>query len=154
MTDDQHRLVILLADDDSNDRFMLAKAVEKSRIHAVLHTVEDGEETLDYLFHRGKYAAVADYPLPDLLLLDLNMPRKGGLETLKEIRADAAIGALPVVVLTTSEAEADICRSYDLGVNWFLTKPATLESLSEMVKFLANHWQAIANQPDARRAEA
>ena len=77
--------------------------------------------------------------------LYLVLCRKNGIETLREIRSDADLGTLPVVVLTTSEAEADIIRSYDLGVNWFLTKPATLDSLSEMVKFLANHWQAIAD---------
>ncbi len=146
---EQQMLTILLADDSSNDRFMLTKAVEKSRIPARLFTVEDGEEALDFLFRRDRYASPEAAPRPDLLLLDLNMPRRDGISTLKEIRADAELASLPVVVLTTSEAETDIFRSYDLGANWFLTKPATLDSLSEMVKFLANHWQAIA---DTRRA--
>jgi two-component system response regulator len=144
MTSDAAPLTILLAEDSENDRFMLKKAVEKSHVSARVFMVEDGQEAMDFLRRSGKYAE-GDHPKPDLLLLDLNMPRKSGIETLREIRGDANLSSLPVVVLTTSEAEQDIIRSYDLGVNWFLTKPATLESLGEMVKFLANHWQAIAD---------
>jgi CheY-like chemotaxis protein len=143
-------LAILLADDDSNDRFMIRNAVEKSRIDAQLYIVEDGQEALDFLRGTDKYADATDRRRPDLLLLDLNMPRKGGLDTLKEIRQDPELSTLAVVVLTTSEAESDILRTYDLGANWFLTKPATVESLTEMVKFLGNHWQAIADQTRAK----
>jgi len=150
MNTDAQPLTILLADDDSNDRFMIQKAVEKSRIEARLYTVEDGQKALDFLRGEGKYAVGEDRPRPQLLLLDLNMPRKGGLDTLKEIRMDAALTDMPVVILTTSEAESDILRTYDLGANWFLTKPATIDSLAEMVKFLANHWQAIAEQSRTR----
>lgn len=150
MNTDAQPLTILLADDDSNDRFMIQKAVEKSRIEARLYTVEDGQEALDFLRGEGKYAVGEDRPRPQLLLLDLNMPRKGGLDTLKEIRMDAALTDMPVVILTTSEAESDILRTYDLGANWFLTKPATIDSLAEIVKFLANHWQAIAEQSRTR----
>lgn len=147
MTLEVQPLAILLVDDDSNDRFMIQKAVEKSRIEARMQVAEDGQDALDYLRGEGRYADAKDRVRPDLILLDLNMPRMGGLDMLKALRNDPKLSDLPVVVLTTSEAESDILRTYDLGANWFLTKPATVESLTEIVKFLANHWKAIAEQP-------
>src|SRR5216683_1403524 len=108
---------ILMADDDADDRLMADKALREARLANGLLFVEDGAELMDYLYHRGKYADAAQNPLPGLILLDLNMPRKDGREALAEIKADPLLRRIPVVILTTSKAEEDILRSYDLGVN-------------------------------------
>jgi len=113
-----------------------------------LETVEDGEELLDFLHRRGKYEN--SEITPGLVLLDLNMPRKSGLEALKEIKADEKLRRLPVVILTTSKAEEDIIRSYDLGVNSFIVKPVTFDSLVEMVKDLDKYWFQIVELPSLK----
>src|SRR5215211_1811341 len=116
-------IVILLADDDEEDRMLAGDALEESRVVNDLRFVEDGEELLDYLYRRGRYSEPGAAPTPGLILLDLNMPKKDGREALREIKADADLRRIPVVVLTTSKAEEDIYRTYDLGANSFITKP-------------------------------
>src|SRR6476661_3523373 len=113
-------ITILMADDDADDRQMTKEAFVESRLANDLRFVEDGVELLDYLNRRGKYAPPAEAPRPGLILLDLNMPKKDGREALKEIKADPELRRIPVVVLTTSKAEEDIVRTYDLGANSFI----------------------------------
>jgi len=140
-------ITILLADDDVDDRMMASDALEESRLANDLRCVEDGEELMDYLHRRGKYAAPNDAPRPGLILLDLNMPRKDGREALKEIKAQPELRSIPVVVLTTSQAEEDIYRTYDLGVNSFITKPVNFESLVALMKTLGKYWFEIVELP-------
>src|ERR1700742_483537 len=116
-------MTILLADDDPDDRMLTRDAFEESRLRNVLEIVEDGEELMDYLHNRGKYTGDKAKPRPGIILLDLNMPRKDGREALKEIKSCPDLRNIPVVVLTTSKAEEDILRTYDLGVNSFIVKP-------------------------------
>jgi len=140
-------ITILLADDDADDRMMAADALEESRLANDLKCVEDGEELMDYLHRRGKFAGPNEAPRPGLILLDLNMPRKDGREALKEIKADPELRSIPVIVLTTSKAEEDIYRTYDLGVNSFITKPVNFESLVAVMKALGKYWFEIVELP-------
>ncbi len=147
MQNDGRIISILVADDDADDRMMIKDALEESRVANDLHFVKDGEELLDYLCHRNAYAAMGAAPRPGLILLDLNLPKKDGREALKEIKSDAELRRIPVVVLTTSKAEEDIYRTYDLGVNSFITKPVVFESLVELMKTLGKYWFQIVELP-------
>ena len=142
-------ITILIADDDPDDRELTRDALAECRLANNVHFVKDGEELMDYLNRRGAYQNLAGTPLPGLLLLDLNMPRKDGREALKEIKANPALRRLPIVVLTTSKAEEDILRTYDLGVNSYVTKPVTFESLVETIKVLGKYWFEIVELPAA-----
>jgi len=144
MKNNPNSISILFADDDPDDRLLVREAFEENHLLNILDTVEDGEELMDYLHRRGKYTEATR---PGVILLDLNMPRKSGLEALREIKADADLRKIPVVVLTTSKAEEDILRSYDLGVNSFIVKPVTFESLVELVKMLGRYWFQIVELP-------
>jgi len=137
---------ILLADDDEEDLQMTVDALRESRLSNDVRMVRDGEELMDYLFRRGPYAD-GNAPTPGLILLDLNMPRKDGREALAEIKASPALRKIPVIVLTTSKAEEDIFRSYDLGVNSFITKPVTFAGLAEAMKVMAKFWFEIVELP-------
>jgi two-component system, response regulator len=140
-------ITILLADDDADDRMMAGEALAESRLANDLRLVEDGEELMDYLHRRGRYSDPADAPRPGLILLDLNMPRKDGREALMEIKQDPELRKIPVVVLTTSQAEEDIYRTYDLGVNSFITKPVMFESLVNVMRTLGKYWFEIVELP-------
>ena len=133
-------IVILMADDDPDDRLLTQEALEESRVVNDLRFVEDGQELLDYLRHEGRFADPEAAPRPGLILLDLNMPRKDGREALADIKADAALRRIPVVILTTSKAEEDMVRGYDLGAASYITKPVTFESLVELMKILGRYW--------------
>jgi CheY-like chemotaxis protein len=148
-----HPITIMLADDDEEDRMMTQEALEESRLLNDLRFAVDGEDLLDYLHRRGAYAD-SDAPTPGLILLDLNMPKKDGREVLAEIKADPALRRIPVVVLTTSRAEEDIYRTYELGVSSFITKPVTFEGLVEAMKILSEYWFEIVELPNGayRRA--
>jgi CheY-like chemotaxis protein len=141
---------LLMADDDDDDRMLARDALQQSQPASEIDFVEDGEELIDYLQRRGKYSTLAGKPLPDLILLDLNMPRKDGREALMEIKGDPALRKIPVVVLTTSNAEEDVHRSYDLGVNSFIVKPVSFESLVAVMRSLARYWFDIVELPYAR----
>ncbi|ACY49287.1 response regulator [Rhodothermus marinus] len=145
-------VVILLADDDPDDRLLTIRALKRSRLRNEIYTVEDGEELMDYLHRRGPYADPQRSPRPGLILLDLNMPRKDGREALQEIKSDPVLRRIPVVVLTTSNAEADILRSYDLGVNAFITKPVTFEELARALQVLGDFWFEIVRLPSVDEA--
>lgn len=140
-------ITILYADDDPEDRMLLTDAWKESRVANELHMVEDGEELMDYLKRRGKYTSLAGIPLPGMILLDLNMPRKDGREALKEIKEDPALRRIPVIVLTTSQAEEDIYRAYDLGVNSFILKPVTFKSLVDVTQTIGRYWLEIVELP-------
>ena len=140
-------ITILYADDDPEDRMLVQDAWNESRLMNDLHFVEDGEELMDYLYRRHKFAHLAGKPLPGLVLLDLNMPKKDGREALKEIKADPSLRMIPVVVLTTSKAEEDILRAYDLGVSSFIVKPVTFQSLVDVTLALRKWWFEIVELP-------
>jgi CheY-like chemotaxis protein len=140
-------ITILLADDDPDDRKLTQDAFSENRLANVLDCVEDGEELLAYLHRTGKYENLRERALPGLILLDLNMPRKDGREALKEIKADPELRRIPIVVLTTSKAEEDIVRTYDLGVNSYVTKPVTFKSLVELIKVLGRYWFEVVELP-------
>ena len=140
-------ITIVLADDDPDDRQLTQDAFAENRLANILHCVDDGEELMDYLHRRGKYDRLRGEALPGLILLDLNMPRKDGREALKEIKADPELRRIPIVVLTTSKAEEDILRSYDLGVNSYVTKPVTFKSLVELIKVLGRYWFEVVELP-------
>src|SRR2546429_9357923 len=133
-------IVILLADDDEEDRMLTSDALIESRVVNDLRFVEDGEELLDYLHQRGRYADPASAPPPGLILLDLNMPRKDGREALREIKADPQLRRIPVIVLTTSNADTDVARLYDLGANSFITKPVQFDALVNAMRALGQYW--------------
>jgi CheY-like chemotaxis protein len=134
-----------MADDDADDRMLAKEALEESRVINDLYFVEDGEELMDFLQKRGKFS---DAPRPGLILLDLNMPRKDGREALKEIKADPGLRRIPIVVMTTSKAEEDIFRSYDLGASSFITKPVTFDRLVELMKTLGQYWVEFVELPE------
>lgn len=140
-------IAILIADDDAEDRMLLKEALEENHLKNTVHFVENGEELMDFLYNRGKYTNKETYPLPGLILLDLNMPKKDGREALKEIKEDTHLKHLPVVILTTSKAEEDILKTYDLGVSSFITKPVTFAALVEMMKTLADYWFDLVQLP-------
>src|SRR5262245_41823659 len=141
-------ITILMADDDADDRMMTKEAFEESRIVNDLRFVEDGVELMDYLQRRGKYADPATSPRPGLILLDLNMPRMDGREALRAIKADPNLKNIRVVVLTTSKAEEDILRTYDLSAASYITKPVTFTGLVEVIRTLGKYWLEIVELPD------
>ena len=140
-------ITILIADDDADDRHLTRDALQECRLANDVHFVEDGEELVNYLNRHGKFSKLASAPLPGLILLDLNMPRKDGREALKEIKAKSELRRIPIVVLTTSKAEEDILRTYDLGVNSYITKPVTFDSLVETIKVIGQYWFEIVELP-------
>ena len=122
---------------------LAAEALKESRLANDIRFVEDGEELLDYLTYRGRFEDPEEAPRPGVILLDLNMPRKDGREALREIKEHSELRRIPIIVLTTSKAEVDIYRSYDLGVNSFIVKPVTFDSLVEVMKVIGKYWFEI-----------
>lgn len=149
MTDPRRPITILLADDDEEDMEMTQEALRQSRLGNDLRATSDGEDLMDYLLQRGKYAAPGAAPRPGLIMLDLNMPKKDGREALAEIKADPSLRNIPVIVLTTSRADEDILRTYDLGVSSFITKPVTFTGLVEAMSILTQYWFEIVELPGA-----
>ena len=146
MSDQGKSIVILMADDDPDDRLLTREALDEAHLVNDLHFVENGEQLLDYLYQRGPYSS-STAPRPGLILLDLNMPLKDGREALEEIKTDAVLRKIPVVVLTTSKAEEDILLSYDLGVSGYITKPVRFEELIEVMRTLGRYWFEIVERP-------
>lgn len=138
--------LLLLADDDSDDRLLVKDALEECQWGGQLRCVENGEELLDYLRHRGTYQAAAP-PRPKLILLDLNMPRKDGRQALREIKADPVLRRIPVVILTTSKADTDIDTLYDLGANSFISKPVQFADLVNVIRLLGQYWFNMVELP-------
>ncbi|MBN3882676.1 MULTISPECIES: response regulator [unclassified Nostoc] len=143
----EKNLTILMADDDEDDGILVREALAESQLPIELYIVSNGEELMDYLYHRGRYANNSKTPHPGLILLDLNMPKIDGLEALKEIKADPQLRQIPVVVLSTSRAEEDIYNTYNLGANSFIIKPVAFASLVEVMKTLVKYWFEIVKLP-------
>ena len=139
--------IILLVEDDRGSQELTRRALDEGKIRNELRIVEDGEEALAYLFRRGKYKDPTTSPRPDLLLLDLNLPRVDGREVLEQIRADSKLRRMAVVVLTTSRQEEDILRSYELGCNSFITKPVDMNQFMQVIQALGKYWLRIAALP-------
>lgn len=140
-------VTILMADDDEDDRLMTKEALEEAKVSNELRFVEDGEELMNYLYQWGKYSEPGRAPRPGLILLDLNMPKKDGREALKEIKENPELRQIPITVLTTSKAEEDICNTYNLGVNSFITKPHAFEDLVKLITALAKYWFETVQLP-------
>lgn len=143
-------ITVLYAEDDEDDRKLTVDALQASRLANDLRTVRDGEELMDYLLRRGTYADPATSPAPDIILLDLNMPRKSGQEALREIKASPGLRHIPVIVLTTSKTEEDIFRSYDLGASSYVTKPVTFSSMIRILDEIGRYWFEIVELPSDR----
>ena len=142
--------LILVADDDQEDCMLEREAMEESGLVNKLQFVHDGEELMNYLYHQAPYEDRGRYPDPGLILLDLNMPKKDGREALREIKADGRLRCIPIIVLTTSKAEEDVLKTYNLGVSSFITKPVTFEGLVNVMKTLSTYWFQIVELPPSR----
>ena len=142
-----HSKTVLIADDDPDDCLLTQDAWEESGSPYTIRFVRDGAELLDYLYHRGKFSDTDDYPLPGMILLDLNMPRKNGHQALKEIRDHDVFRHIPVVVMTTSLDEDDTRLTYALGANACMTKPRSAQGFHEVVGALSQYWSSIVELP-------
>ena len=141
--------VILLVEDDPDDQKLTRRALRTSKLGNRLFVANDGEEALDYLYRQGKFTDTALFPRPDLILLDLNMPKIDGRTVLKRIKEDPILRRIPVVVLTTSSHEEDIVRSYDLGVNSYITKPVEMGGFIRAIKDLEHYWFNLVVLPNS-----
>ena len=144
MMEDLALVDVLLVEDDPGDVVHIQEAFEYNKVHNALHIVSDGVEALEFLYRRGRYEGA---PRPDLVLLDLNLPRKDGREVLEEVKADRDLRTIPIVVLTTSEAEQDILRSYELHANCYISKPVDLEKFISIVRAIEDFWLAVVKLP-------
>ncbi|MEO6785548.1 MAG: response regulator [Chthoniobacteraceae bacterium] len=142
-------ITILMADDEPGDRRLAAEALKDARLINDLRFVENGEELMDYLLARGKFAPPALAPRPGLILLDLNMPQKDGRTVLREMKEHPGLRSIPIAVLTASKDDADVYRSYDLGVNTYIVKPVTFEAIVDTLQTLETHWFQIVALPSA-----
>lgn len=140
--------VILIAEDDEDDRLMLTEAFAELALPNIPIFTQDGQELMDYLHKQGKYQTVEDHPLPSLILLDLNMPRKDGREVIREIKNNQKFRNIPIVVLTTSDAETDIFLAYHMGANSYITKPSRFETLLIALKTLHEYWFNTVSLPN------
>ena len=147
MTHNAEAITILMADDDADDRLMTKEAFVENRLANDLRFVCDGAELMDYLKRRGPYSDPASSPRPGLILLDLNMPKKDGREALAEIKQDPELKRIRVVIMTTSKAEEDILRTYDLSAASYITKPVTFAGLTEVIKTIGKYWLEIVELP-------
>ena len=147
MTDGRSPIEILLVEDNPGDVRLTKEALKEGKVYSNLHTVKDGVEAMEFLRRQGKYK---DVPRPDIILLDLNLPRKDGREVLEEIKSDDNLKRIPVVVLTTSKAEEDVLRTYNLHANCYVTKPVDLEKFMVVVKSIDVFWLTVVTLPPAK----
>jgi len=140
---------ILLVEDNPGDVELTREALEDHKLCTCLHVADDGAKAIDFLHRKGAYA---DAPRPDVILLDLNLPKKDGREVLEEIKSDPGLASIPVVILTTSESEEDVLRSYQLHANCYITKPVNLAQFLQVVKSIEDFWLAIVRLPKKRPA--
>ncbi len=143
-----NQIEILIADDDEEDRMLIKDALVESKLKNKVREVEDGEMLMDYLKNKGKFADTKKYPTPGIILLDLNMPKKDGREALKEIKADKKLKHITIIILTTSKAEEDIIKTYDLGVSSYITKPVSFTAMVDVMKTLNKYWLEIVLLPE------
>jgi two-component system, chemotaxis family, response regulator Rcp1 len=144
MVDENRPVEILLVEDNPGDERLTREALKEGKVYSTLHWVKDGVEAMQFLRRQGKYAAV---PRPDIILLDLNLPKKDGREVLQDIKNDGDLKRIPVVVLTTSKAEEDVLRTYDLHANCYVTKPVDLEKFIVVVKSIDAFWLTVVTLP-------
>lgn len=144
---ERHEVTILLAEDDPGDQMLIRKAFTDESADCRINIVEDGDELVDYLSHAGAYSDKDVSPRPRLILLDLNLPKKDGREALGEIKADSDLRRIPVVILTTSDQQADIIQCYDLGANSFITKPSSFDGLTAMAREIQSYWFDLSQTP-------
>lgn len=147
MVNSSNPFTILMADDDREDCLLVQDAMKEAHFDCDLRFVRDGEELCEYLHRRGRYAGAEDVPRPDLILLDLKMPRKGGREVIGELKSDPRFLHIPIVALTTSMAADDIVGSYAVGVNSYIAKPATFRELVEVMEVLKRYWFELVKLP-------
>ncbi len=147
----QAPVTIVMADDDPDDCLFVRDALGETRTADGFLCVEDGQELMDYLYRKGKYADTSLFPCPDLILLDLNMPRKDGREVLKEIKSDPDLRSIPIVVLTTSRDERDIAGSYELGASSFISKPIDFNGFIRFAQTIERYWFELVQLPPQRR---
>ncbi|MBE9054128.1 response regulator [Nostocales cyanobacterium LEGE 11386] len=145
---------ILLVEDNTNEVFLIERAFRKANIGNQLKIVGDGETAIHYLAGKDVYSDRHVYPLPMLMLLDLKLPRKSGLEVLEWLRQQALLKRLPVIALTSSKHSADINRAYELGINSYLVKPVTFERLVEVIQAFDKYWTAISERPDLEEPDS
>jgi two-component system response regulator len=153
MNESARCVTILMADDDEDDRILTREALTESHVLNEFHCVADGVELLRYLKHQDQYSDSERYPPPSLILLDLNMPRMGGREALGLIKADPGLRSIPVIILTTSKAEEDMLRAYDLGAASFIAKPVTFANLVELMRSLGKYWIEFVELPNRREPD-
>lgn len=150
MSKDFRTVTILMADDDEDDRLLTRDALTESRVLNDFHCVADGIELMKYLRREGLYRDEELYPAPSLILLDLNMPRLDGRGALEQIKGDPRLRSIPVIILTTSKAEEDMLRAYDLGAASYITKPVTFDKLVELMRSLGRYWVEFVELPNRR----
>ena len=138
---------ILLVEDNPDDVEITLRAFHKVRLANTVHVVRDGQEALDFLFREGDYSDRADAPQPDVILLDLNLPKVSGLEVLEKVKASDGLSSIPIIVLTVSEQQEDVRESYKLGANTFITKPVDFEKFVHAMEILGEYWMVIARLP-------
>ncbi|MGO8744945.1 MAG: response regulator [Thermoguttaceae bacterium] len=146
-SNDWHPIEILLVEDNPGDVDLTREALEGAKVRNRLHVAEDGEAAVEFLYQRGEFVG---RPRPDLILLDLNLPKKDGRQVLREIKADPTLAEIPVVILTTSEAEEDILRSYQLHANCFITKPVNFKQFLNVVKAIEDFWLTVVKLPNKK----
>jgi two-component system, response regulator len=155
MSRSSYPIRIVVADDDPDDRMMIKDAFEEAKLGNPVDFVQDGVELMEYLRREGAYKNMSNQPYPGFILLDLNMPRKDGRTALKEIKESAELHRIPIVILTTSKAEEDIIKTYNLGVNSFICKPVSFDGLVEIVKTVGRYWiEIVALPPECKRSAA
>jgi chemotaxis family two-component system response regulator Rcp1 len=141
---DWRPIEILLIEDNPGDVDLTKEALQEAKVRNRLHVVDDGAKAVDFLYKRGAYA---DVPRPDIVLLDLNLPKKDGRQVLEEVKADPQLAEIPVVILTTSQAEEDIIRSYQLHANCYITKPVDFKQFMHVVKSIEEFWLTVVKLP-------
>ncbi len=139
--------VILVAEDDAGDRILIGESLQATKICKRVQMVVDGEEAMDYLYHRGRYAVPAFAPRPDLILLDLNMPRLGGTELLARLKADSERKGIPIVAFTTSGRDEDVSQCYEIGVNSYVQKPTDFDQFQLVLQTLEHYWLEVCRLP-------
>lgn len=132
--------IILLVEDDPGDQELIARALHDNAGNIQMHVVDDGETALDYLYHRGNYADSQRYPMPDLILLDLNLTRINGIQVLEKVRNDISLQHIPVIVLTTSQQDRDVARSYNSGACSYVVKPSSIERFTKVIRTIEEYW--------------
>lgn len=142
--------VILLVEDDPNDVILVKRAMKKAEVKSKIKVVKDGEQAMDYLGGGAKYENRKEYPIPDMILLDLKLPKKSGLELLEWVDNQPKIRRIPIVILTSSRENEDVNKAYDLGVNSYLLKPVSFDNLLEMMKITISYWFDYNQHPEVK----